>query len=135
MINLGKQNNDSGFDFSALLKWFVIIIFIWCPFYFAYHHFIVNDVFIKTQGVVAEKNNHLNSKGNYVYELIIKTENGKSETQIVDADAYIHTEINKPYTISNFNVHGINPVMIVVGAIELFALAILALILFVAAGG
>lgn len=54
MIELGKSSK-SDFDLSTLLKWFVIIIFIWCPFYFAYHHYVVGDMFITSPGIVVEK--------------------------------------------------------------------------------
>ena len=134
MIELGKSSN-TDFDLSSLLKWFVIIIFIWCPFYFAYHHYVVNDMFITSPGIVVEKKNHRNSSGDYVYELVVNGENGTTEKKTVNADKYIHTEINAASNTSTFNVKGMNPLMVVVGAIELFALAVGGVILFIAAGG
>lgn len=70
-----------------------------------------------------------------MYEFVVKSENGKTETKTVKADTYIHTEINSPSNTSTFNAKGMNPLMVVVGAIELFTLVVCGVILFIAVGG
>ena len=128
MVNLKKEENKI-FDVTGLMKLFIISVFIFCPFYFAYHHFVMNDMFLTTNGKVVEKTNHKGDNGKYVYELAIELEDNSKTTITVDADEYIHTEINQVHEVRVFNKQNMNPVMSIVGIIELAVLVVSLLVL------
>jgi len=130
MISLKKDNKS--FDVTGLMKLFIIAIFIACPFYFGYHHFIMKDMFLITKGTVIEKTNYKNSDGKYVYELNVAIGDNTNTTITVDADEYIHTEINQTRDINVFNKEKMNPIMTIVGMIEVVVL-VLALLFIVGA--
>lgn len=106
---------------NKFLNYFIIIMALTCPFYFAYHHFIVGDMFLETEYVVVGKDDKI-VDGKYQYTL--KLQNDSLEMyKTVTADTYVHTDINSEFIESKFN-KDLNMFMIVIGVIEVVILAI-----------
>lgn len=126
MINLSKTSTTIKTE--NIFVYFIIMLFVICPIYFGYHHFVVNDFIITHNNIILDKTNQYKG-GKYDYKLVLKSMSDSTTiTQHVTADSYIHHNINDTYITNNIN-WNLNPIMTVIGVLEVTALIIVVCIL------